>query len=226
MNQENGNVKIGADLNPDAQAAAPGGPDRSNRLRLWVNWVLALLTVVGAASVMVFSLAAVMSTAACSDKQCPNLGPSGISFNVLFYGAPVVALMEVPNESISAYGVVDAEPVSHAGGQNRLFRIRNMVEKPSAKDAPSNLAIIGRYVLTPEVFKSLDAVEPGSGGEIQLTDGLKHLLRSRPIYGYRFEGTRYDAGDKLGFLKATVEFALKRYDLGEAFRAYLKTLTL
>ncbi len=143
-----------------------------------------------------------------------------------FYGAPVVALMEVPRENISAYGVVDAEPVSHAGGQNRLFRIRNMVEKPKPADAPSNLAIIGRYVLTPEVFKSLDAVEPGSGGEIQLTDGLKHLLRSRPIYGYRFEGTRYDAGDKLGFLKATVEFALKRYDLGEEFRAYLNTLTL
>jgi UTP--glucose-1-phosphate uridylyltransferase len=143
-----------------------------------------------------------------------------------FYGAPVVALMEVPKENISAYGVVDAEPISHAGGQNRLFRIRNMVEKPKANEAPSNLAIIGRYVLTPEVFKSLDAVDPGSGGEIQLTDGLKHLLRNRPIYGYRFEGTRYDAGDKLGFLKATVEFALKRYDLGEAFRTYLKTLTL
>jgi UTP--glucose-1-phosphate uridylyltransferase len=143
-----------------------------------------------------------------------------------FYHSPVVALMEVPRESISAYGVVDAEPVSHAGGQNRLYRIRNMVEKPKASEAPSNLAIIGRYVLTPEVFKSLDAVEPGSGGEIQLTDGLKHLLRGRPIYGYRFEGTRYDAGDKLGFLKATVEFALKRYDLGEDFRAYLKTLNL
>jgi UTP--glucose-1-phosphate uridylyltransferase len=143
-----------------------------------------------------------------------------------FYSAPVVALMEVPKESTSAYGVVDAEPVSHAGGQNRLYRIRNLVEKPKADDAPSNLAIIGRYVLTPEVFRSLDAVEPGSGGEIQLTDGLKHLLRSRPIYGYRFEGTRYDAGDKLGFLKATVEFALKRYDLGEDFRAYLRTLTL
>ncbi len=143
-----------------------------------------------------------------------------------FYGAPVVALMEVPKENISAYGVVDADPVSHAGGQNRLFRIRNMVEKPKAQDAPSNLAIIGRYVLTPEIFSSLEAIEPGSGGEIQLTDGLKHALRSRPIYGYRFEGTRYDAGDKLGFLKATVEFALKRYDLGEAFRTYLKTLNL
>src|SRR5580692_10248158 len=143
-----------------------------------------------------------------------------------FYGAPVVALMEVPKENISAYGVVDAEPISHAGGQNRLYRIRNLVEKPKASEAPSNLAIIGRYVLTPEVFKSLDAIEPGSGGEIQLTDGLKHLLRSRPIYGYRFEGKRYDAGDKLGFLEATVEFALKRHDLGEAFRAYLKSLKL
>lgn len=143
-----------------------------------------------------------------------------------FYNAPVVALMEVPRDNISAYGVVDAEPVAHLGGRDRLFRIRNMVEKPKASEAPSNLAIIGRYVLTPEVFKSLDAVEPGSGGEIQLTDGLKHLLRSRPIYGYRFEGTRYDAGDKLGFLKATVEFALKRYDLGEDFRAYLKAMKL
>jgi UTP--glucose-1-phosphate uridylyltransferase len=143
-----------------------------------------------------------------------------------FYNAPVVALMEVPRDSISAYGVVDAEPVAHLGGRDRLFRIRNMVEKPKASEAPSNLAIIGRYVLTPEVFKSLDAVEPGSGGEIQLTDGLKHLLKSRPIYGYRFEGTRYDAGDKLGFLKATVEFALKRYDLGEDFRAYLKNMKL
>jgi len=100
------------------------------------------------------------------------------------------------------------------------------VENPKASEAPSNLAIIGRYVLTPEVFTSLDAVEPGSGGEIQLTDGLKHVLRSRPIYGYRFEGKRYDAGDKLGFLQATVEFALKRHDLGEAFRAYLKNLPL
>ncbi len=143
-----------------------------------------------------------------------------------FYNAPVVALMEVPRDSISSYGVVDAEPISHNGGKDRLYRIRNMVEKPKASEAPSNLAIIGRYVLTPEVFTSLDAVEPGSGGEIQLTDGLKHVLRSRPIYGYRFEGKRYDAGDKLGFLQATVEFALKRHDLGEAFRAYLKNLPL
>jgi UTP--glucose-1-phosphate uridylyltransferase len=143
-----------------------------------------------------------------------------------FYTAPVVALMEVPRENISAYGVVDAEPIAHNGGRDRLYRIRNLVEKPSATDAPSNLAIIGRYVLTPEVFTSLETIEPGSGGEIQLTDGLKHVLRSRPIYGYKFEGKRYDAGDKQGFLQATVEFALKRHDLGEAFREYLKHLKL
>jgi UTP--glucose-1-phosphate uridylyltransferase len=101
-----------------------------------------------------------------------------------------------------------------------------MVEKPKAGEAPSRLAIIGRYVLTPEIFVSLEAIGPGSGGEIQLTDGLKHLLRSRPIYGYRFDGRRYDAGDKLGFLKATVEFALKRHDLGGPFRDYLKGLNI
>ena len=143
-----------------------------------------------------------------------------------FFGASVIALMEVPRESISAYGVVDAEPVSHNGSRDRLFRIRNMVEKPRAEDAPSNLAIIGRYVLTPEIFDAIDSIEPGSGGEIQLTDALKYLLRNRPIYGYRFEGTRYDAGDKLGFLKATVEYALKRPDLGAQFKEYLKTLGL
>ncbi|MDQ2947545.1 MAG: UTP--glucose-1-phosphate uridylyltransferase GalU [Acidobacteriota bacterium] len=143
-----------------------------------------------------------------------------------FYGASVVALMEVEGEAISSYGAVDAEPVSHNGGKGRLFRIRNMVEKPKASEAPSNLAIIGRYVLTPEIFQSIEAIEPGTGGEIQLTDALKHLLRSRPIYGYRFEGKRYDAGDKLGFLKATVEFALRRHDLGNEFRNYLKQLKL
>jgi UTP--glucose-1-phosphate uridylyltransferase len=139
------------------------------------------------------------------------------------HGASVLALMEVPKEQISAYGVVDAEPVA---GNDRLFKIRNMVEKPKAADAPSNLAIIGRYVLTPETFGCLESIEPGSGGEIQLTDGLKHMLRDRPIYGLKFEGKRFDAGDKLGFLKATVEFALERQDLGPAFREYLKTLSL
>ena len=143
-----------------------------------------------------------------------------------FYGASVVALMEVPEDETSSYGIVDAEQISHHGGGDRLYRIRNLIEKPKKGEAPSRLAIIGRYVLTPEIFGSLEAIGPGSGGEIQLTDGLKHLLRSRPIYGYRFEGRRYDAGDKLGFLKATVEFALKRHDLGGPFREYLKSLNL
>ena len=101
-----------------------------------------------------------------------------------------------------------------------------MVEKPRPADAPSNLAIIGRYILTPEIFHCVESIEPGSGGEIQLTDALKYMLRNRPIYGLKFEGTRYDAGDKLGFLKATVEFALSRHDLGESFRAYLKNLCI
>jgi UTP--glucose-1-phosphate uridylyltransferase len=143
-----------------------------------------------------------------------------------FYGASVVALMEVEGDAIQSYGAVDAEPVQHNGTRDRLFRVRNMVEKPKPSEAPSNLAIIGRYVLTPEIFDSIEAIEPGSGGEIQLTDALKHLLRSRPIYGFKFEGKRYDAGDKLGFLKATVEFALQRFDLGAEFREYLKSLHL
>jgi len=143
-----------------------------------------------------------------------------------FFGASVIAVMEVPKENISAYGCIKAEPVSHDGCEDRLFRVRDLVEKPRADDAPSNLAIIGRYVLTPEIFTSLQSIDPGSGGEIQLTDALRHLLRSRPIYAYRFEGTRYDAGDKLGFLKATVEYALRREDLGGRFREYLKGLKL
>lgn len=143
-----------------------------------------------------------------------------------FFCSPVLAVMEVPRESISAYGCIDAEPITHGGRNDRVFRIRDLVEKPKVNDAPSNLAIIGRYVLTPEIFDSLQTIDPGSGGELQLTDALKHLLRSRPIYAYRFEGTRYDAGDKLGFLKATVEFALRRPDLGAPFREYLKSLTL
>jgi UTP--glucose-1-phosphate uridylyltransferase len=143
-----------------------------------------------------------------------------------FFSAPVLAVMEVPHETISAYGAIDGEPVFHNGARDRVFRIRDLVEKPKPSEAPSNLAIIGRYVLTPDIFDSLQAIDRGSGGELQLTDALRHLLRSRPIYAYRFHGTRYDAGDKLGFLKATVEYALRRHDLGEAFRDYLRTLKL
>jgi len=143
------------------------------------------------------------------------------------YGASVLAVMEVPPENISAYGSLDAEPVAYNGTIDRLYRIRDLVEKPRPEDAPSNLAIIGRYVLTPEIFSSLQEIRPGAGGEIQLTDALRNLQqRGRPIYAYRFEGTRYDAGDKLGFLKATVEYALRRDDLGRRFLEYLKGLNL
>ena len=143
-----------------------------------------------------------------------------------FFGAPVLAVMEVPKESIGSYGCIDAEPVSHNGKKGKVFRIRDLVEKPKPNEAPSNLAIIGRYILTPDIFESISSIEPGAGGEIQLTDSLRHLLRSRPLYALKFEGKRYDAGDKLGFLKATVEFALQRHDLGGPFREYLKSLTL
>ncbi len=143
-----------------------------------------------------------------------------------FFNAPVLAVMEVPHDKISAYGVIDAEPVSHDGSSDRVYRIRDLVEKPNPSDAPSNLAIIGRYVLTPEIFGCVQAIDPGAGSEIQLTDALRYQLRSRPLYACRFEGTRHDAGDKLGFLKATVEYALRRHDLGEPFREYLKGLKL
>src|SRR5947208_1992614 len=143
-----------------------------------------------------------------------------------FFSAPVLAVMEVPPEAISSYGCIDAEPVSHNGGKDKVFRIRDLVEKPKPSEAPSNLAIIGRYILTPDIFHSIAKVFPGAGGEIQLTDALRHQLRRRPIYAFKFDGKRYDAGDKLGFLKATVEFALQRHDLGGPFREYLKTLSL
>jgi UTP--glucose-1-phosphate uridylyltransferase len=141
-----------------------------------------------------------------------------------FYGAPVLALMEVPREQIAAYGVVAAEPCPEEGFDGQVFRIHDLVEKPSPADAPSNLAIIGRYILTPEIFGAIEATPPGRNSEIQLTDALRNLLKTRPIYGVKFAGKRFDAGDKLGFLQATVEFALKRPDLGEAFRAWLKSL--
>jgi len=142
------------------------------------------------------------------------------------FQAPVLALMEVPPENIPSYGIVAAEPVEYNGSRDRLYRIHNLIEKPRLEQAPSNLAIIGRYVLTPEIFPAIEQAGPGALGEIQLTDGLRRLLDHSPLYGYRFEGTRYDAGDKLGFLIATVELALRRQDLGEKFREYLKNMKL
>lgn len=140
------------------------------------------------------------------------------------YHASVVAIMEVAPEEVTRYGIIDG--VKLAGSEGRVFEVRNMVEKPKIKDAPSNLAIIGRYILTPGIFKALEKTKRGSGGEIQLTDGLRHLLKAERIVGYKFKGKRHDAGDKLGFLQATVEFALKNPELGKAFRSYLKSLNL
>ena len=138
-------------------------------------------------------------------------------------GCSVLATQVVEGPAISAYGVLDAKPVAgkHDG---RLFEVRDLVEKPKFEEAPSNLAIIGRYILTPAIFDMLSSIQPGSGGELQLTDGLRALLKKEKIYGFTFQGKRHDAGDKLGFLKATVEFALKREDLGKDFREYLKTI--
>ena len=135
------------------------------------------------------------------------------------YDAPVLATMEVQGEAISRFGAVDVEEVSDG-----VYRIKDMVEKPSLADAPSNLAIIGRYILTPDIFDEIATTGPGAIGEIQITDAMRALLQKRDFYAVRFEGKRYDAGDKLGFLEATVEFALKHKDLAPAFREYLRSL--
>jgi UTP--glucose-1-phosphate uridylyltransferase len=135
----------------------------------------------------------------------------------------VIATQVVDGAAISAYGVLDATPVP---GNPRLYEIRNMVEKPRFEEAPSNLAIIGRYILTPAIFEVLSKTETGAGGELQLTDGLRGLLKQEKMYAYVYEGKRHDTGDKLGFLKATIEFALKREDLGGRLREYLRTLKL
>jgi UTP--glucose-1-phosphate uridylyltransferase len=140
------------------------------------------------------------------------------------YGGSVVAIMEVPRSEVTRYGIIKGTALPET--DHRVFEIQDMVEKPSEDKAPSNLAIIGRYILTPAIFELLSGTERGSGGEIQLTDGLRQLLRKEKVFGYRFRGKRHDAGDKLGFLKATVEFALKNEELGPEFRSYLKALDL
>ena len=137
------------------------------------------------------------------------------------YDAPIIATMQVEGEAISRFGVINAEEV-----EPNVFRIKDMVEKPAFADAPSDLAIIGRYIFTPDIFDAIEQTKPGAGGEIQITDAMRLLLKSRPFYAVKLEGTRHDAGDKLGFLIATVEFALKRDDLGKDFKEYLKTLNL
>jgi UTP--glucose-1-phosphate uridylyltransferase len=140
------------------------------------------------------------------------------------YETSVVALMEVPVQETGRYGIIKGRPLPEGNG--RLFEVLDMIEKPALKDAPSNLAIIGRYILTPSVLKALDKAGIGSGGEIQLTDGLRSMLANEKILAYKFKGKRHDAGDKLGFLQATVEFALRNKELGPAFLSYLKSLDL
>ena len=138
----------------------------------------------------------------------------------------VIATQEVNGPAISAYGVLDAQRID-GKFNGRLYSVKNLVEKPKPQDAPSNLAIIGRYILTPKVFETLEKTTLGAGGELQLTDGIRNLLQAgEKVYGYTFEGKRHDAGDKLGFLKATVEFALKRPEMGKQFAEYLRSLDL
>ncbi len=138
----------------------------------------------------------------------------------------IIATQEVNGPAISSYGVLDAQKIE-GRFDGRAFDVRNLVEKPKQEEAPSNLAIIGRYILTPTIFETLERTPLGAGGELQLTDGLRGLLTAgEKIFGYTFEGKRHDAGDKLGFLKATVEFALKRPDLGPDFAEYLRTLKI
>jgi UTP--glucose-1-phosphate uridylyltransferase len=138
-------------------------------------------------------------------------------------GGSVLATMTIEGPSISAYGVLAG---SQDPGNERIYNCTGMVEKPKLEDAPSKQAIIGRYVLTPRVFELLERTAPGAVGEIQLTDGIKALLKEEEVFGYTFEGKRYDAGDKFGMLQATVEFALKRPEFGGKFREYLKGLGL
>ncbi len=137
------------------------------------------------------------------------------------YEAPIIATMQVEGEAISRFGVIETEETDDPN----IFRIVDMVEKPKFEDAPSDLAIIGRYILTPDIFGAIERTEKGKGGEIQITDAMKLMLKEgKPFYAVKLDGNRHDAGDKLGFLIATVEFALKRDDLSTEFREYLRTL--
>lgn len=135
------------------------------------------------------------------------------------YPYSILAVQRVPKKDVHHYGIIEAKKIAP-----RVYKVIDMVEKPHPQDAPSNLAIIGRYILMPEIFTALEEIKPGKGGEIQLTDGLKALLKKQPVYAYEFEGDRYDAGDKLGFLKANVSFALKSPAINKEFRRYLKGL--
>ncbi|MDD5559157.1 UTP--glucose-1-phosphate uridylyltransferase GalU [Candidatus Methylomirabilis sp.] len=137
------------------------------------------------------------------------------------YQSSIIAVQQVSKEETSSYGIIDPKLA-----EDSIYQILDLVEKPSPEVAPSDLAIIGRYILTPEIFEALEQTPPDEGGEIQLTNGLRILLRTQTMYGLAFRGRRYDAGSKLGFLKATVQFALKRPDLASGLQTYLRTLNL
>lgn len=137
-------------------------------------------------------------------------------------GASIVGVQRVPKEDVSKYGIVEPSIQHPLGG--RLHRLVGMVEKPNIEEAPSDLAVLGRYVLTPEIFDMLETQEPGSGGEIQLTDAIRRLMDKQAVYAYEFEGIRYDVGDKFGFVKATIDYALEREDLRDQVASYIKAL--
>lgn len=134
------------------------------------------------------------------------------------YKTSVLGVQQVAHENVSKYGIVDGLHI-----EDRVYKVKNLVEKPSVEDAPSNIAILGRYIITPTIFEILENTAPGKGGEIQLTDALETLISQEAMYAYNFEGKRYDVGDKLGFLQATVEYALRRPELRDQFVDYLKT---
>lgn len=133
------------------------------------------------------------------------------------YQASILGVQTVPESEVNKYGIVSGSQVAE-----RMWRVEDMVEKPKREEAPTNVAVLGRYIITPEVFKHLEETKPGAGGEIQLTDALKSLAKEQPMYAYDFVGRRYDVGNKMGFLEATVEYALRRDDLSADFTEYLK----
>jgi UTP--glucose-1-phosphate uridylyltransferase len=141
-------------------------------------------------------------------------------------GQGAITVEEVPPERVQLYGIVDVEPDPSSGLGDRYLRVRDVIEKPSPDQAPSNLAVTGRYVLPSKVFEYIEKTEPGRNGEIQLTDALRLLAKNEGLWVYKYDGSTLDAGDKLGFLRATVEMALKNPELGPSFRDYLKTLKL
>jgi UTP--glucose-1-phosphate uridylyltransferase len=141
-------------------------------------------------------------------------------------GIGAIDVEEVPRERLRLYGIIEASPANDARWGERLLRVKDMVEKPNPDQAPSNFGVTGRYVLPPVVFDYLAQTKPGAGGEIQLTDALRMLARINGLWAYVYDGKTHDAGDKLGFLKATVEIALKNPRFGEDFRAYLRELKL